>query len=253
MPWPLVTASPPGGGVNRREFLTLSSTVAAGACFAGSAGASTLLGLDAPIDQLLSVGFLAGSEQYPHFGVLPWNTPFDPLAPPELEVVSADRLPLGDQSLAGGSVWMTVHGLYPRLPKREVLGFRSVNLLVLYPSPDPARPAPLPFVSWGLRRSPAPTRGARLHFVVPLRQEDGGLVLALELTKNVGGVLTTERSFADFTVDWETGRPKLQRGIYLLGLAPGTWKRGDELPLPGSPPRDELCSLVVSFEPVVEE
>lgn len=247
------TATPPGGGVNRREFLTMTSTVAAGACLAGGAGASTLLGLHAPLDLPLSVGFLAGSDEYPHFWALPWNLPYDPLAPPELEVVNADLLPLGDQTLAGGSVWMTVHGLYPRLPSRKVLPFHSVNLLVLYPSPEPARPAPLPFISWGLRRNPAPSRGARTHFVVPLRQEDGGLVLALEMTRNTGGVLTTERSFADFTVDWQDGRPKLQRGIYFLGLAPATWKRGDLLPLAGQAPRDELCSLVVSFEPIVEE
>lgn len=252
MPWPLETASPPGGGVNRREFLTLTSTAAAGACWAGGTAASTLLGLHAPLDLPLSVGYLAGSDEYPHFGVLPWNLPYDPLAPPELEVVNADRLPLGDQTLAGGVVWMSVHGLYPRLPNRRVVNFRSVNLVVLFPSEDPARPASLPFVSWGLRRTPAPSHGARNHFVVPLRVEDGGLVLALEITRNIGGVLSTDRSFADFTVDWQDGRPKLQRGIYFLGLTPATWKRGDVLPTAGEAPRDELCSLVVSFEPIRE-
>lgn len=252
MGWPEGTAARERSGVDRREFLTLTSTAAAGACLAGGAGASTLLGLHAPLDLAMSVGFLAGSEEYEHFWALPWNVAHDPLDPPELEVVAADRLPLGDQTLAGGSVWMTVHGLYPRLPKREVLAFRSVNLVVMFPSPEPARPAPLPFVSWGLRRNPARSSGARTHFVVPLRQEDGGLVLALELTRNVRGALVTDRAFTDFTVDWQDGRPKLQRGIYFLGLAPGTWSRGDRLPPAGQEPRDELCSVVVSFEPIVE-
>ena len=57
---------------------------------------------------------------------------------------------------------------------------------------------------------------------------------------------------AHFTVDWFAGRPKLQRGLYLLGLAPYTWDEKRTLPVvqPGQPRPLELLSLMLSFEPV---
>jgi hypothetical protein len=61
--------------------------------------------------------------------------------------------------------------------------------------------------------------------------------------------------YTDFTVDWYGGRPKLQRGFYLLGLEPGVWRSPWDLP--GAPearkrPPHDRCSLVVSFEGVPE-
>ena len=63
----------------------------------------------------------------------------------------------------------------------------------------------------------------------------------------IGGRFTTS-----FTVDWFAGRPRLQRGVYLLGLAPDTWSSERELPMPraGQARPVELLSLMVSFEPI---
>jgi hypothetical protein len=54
-----------------------------------------------------------------------------------------------------------------------------------------------------------------------------------------------------FTVDWAAGRPRLHRGIYLLGLAPDTWRRPVLLPPPGGPERPDLCSVVLSVDRVL--
>jgi len=165
---------------------------------------------------------------------------------------------------------MTVHGLYPKVPPRRLAGFTHCFLTVFFPSPDPAFPQPLAFYSWGLKLRPGPSTGARLRFPVPLRL-DGGLELLLDVIRPAGssrladGTLRVLRGgasgadraappslasfYADFTVDWYDGRPKLQRGIYLLGLTPRCWASGITLPDPRDKPRHELCSLAVSFEP----
>jgi hypothetical protein len=55
-------------------------------------------------------------------------------------------------------------------------------------------------------------------------------------------------------VDWEAGRPKLQRGVYLLGVRPALWDSPTELPQTVDRFRaGDLCSLVVSIEPITPE
>jgi hypothetical protein len=57
-----------------------------------------------------------------------------------------------------------------------------------------------------------------------------------------------------FTVDPLPGRPKLQRGFYLLGMTPEVWRREVELPAPGEGARHDLCSLVISVDgPLAED
>lgn len=241
-------------GLDRRQFLALTSTVAVGSMFAGSAGASTVLGVATRRDSPLSVGFLAGSEDWPDLSTLPWNRQGVATAP-DLDVLSAEALSVGDQNLAGGVVEMCVLGLVPRIPRRQNFDFHSANLIVFHPSPIPGAVPDAPFVAWGLRRNPALSRSARtrVRFRWPLR-DDGGLVVALELCRRLpGGLLETTRFSTDFTVDWYPGRPKLQRGLYLLALKAGAWQNTVHLPGQGAPPRDELCSLAISFEPVARD
>jgi len=57
-----------------------------------------------------------------------------------------------------------------------------------------------------------------------------------------------------FTVDWQADRPKLRRGVYVLGVRPRIWDA--EVKLPGAGQRGkaaELCSVVVSVEPIAAE
>lgn len=239
-------------GLDRRQFLALSTATALGTYLSLPASASNILGVRTALDLPLSVGFLAGSESLESFDWLPWQGR-DPENPPELRVVPAESLDIGDQMLAGESVLMTVHGLYPRVPPRRLAGFREANLLVMFPPEIPGLKADLPFVAWGLRRLPSKSRSnGRIRFPVPLR-EDGGLTLALEITEERGAMVEVRRQFTDFTVDWYDGRPKLSRGLYMLGLNLNTWQRDTVLPDPKDRVRDELCSLVVSFEAIPEE
>lgn len=261
--------------LDRRQFLRLGATAAVATSVGGLAGRPAWgQGVaSVPSIQALSVGFVEGSEGYPSLFRPPWQMAGTPGE--ALEVVAADRMPLGDQRLAATTVLMKVHGLYPAMaPRRALQAVGAATLIVFYPSEDPLAPDPLPFFAWGARRRPAPTAGAPVAFAVPLR-EDGGLELMLEVVGETpvpagsgrrftglrgGGVAAppavpasrprVTSLWTDFTVDWTAGRPKLQRGLYLLALAPGVWRSDAEVPARGVGPPDELCSLAVSFEPL---
>jgi hypothetical protein len=158
-------------------------------------------------------------------------------------------------------VEVRVHGLYPIPNPTHV---RTVYLTVWFPSPEHDRAQMLPFYAWGYHSRPAPDPAAPIRFVAPLGA-DGALDFLLEVTPApnsplarrpslispspgpVGGRFTTS-----FTVDWFAGRPKLQRGVYALGLAPDTWSTERTLPTPkaGQARPVELVSLLVSFEPI---
>ncbi len=236
--------------ISRRDVLGWASACGLGSLLAAPAAARQLLGLNAPVELPMSVGFLRGSEGLKDVRSLPWQRSGN--LQRELTVEPAAALPLGDQSLALSTVLLTVHGLYPRVPPARLGGFRNCNLLVMFPSEDPLAPGLLPAVPWGLRRLPQQNLPARVRFPVPLR-EDGGLDLALELTDQNGTLKSAVRLVTSFTVDWYDGRPKLQRGIYFLGLATDTWASSQVLPPREDRRHDELCSLVVSFEPAPEE
>lgn len=233
-------------GLTRRELIALGSAAAFGAAWPEAAWASKVLGLEAPLDVPMSVGYLAGSDRLERLDVLPWNVAQDQYAP-DLEVEPALAMSLGDQNLANESVWMIVHGFYPKLPPKRIASFETAGLVVFFPSEDPLAPGLLPVVACSSRRLPARSTAARNCFVMPLRL-DGGLRLAAELSYLVGKKTERVRLHTDFTVDWQRGRPKLQRGIYFLGLGQGTWDGAVTLPRQGEQPRWDLCSLVVSFE-----
>jgi len=242
-------------GLARREFLVLS---AAGVLtpwvtrFANAAAPPVSAGLPQVVAPPvpMSIGYVQGSGDLKSLRRLPWESlSAQQLAgdaeAPRFEVTSAKDLPLGDQNLANGVVKMTVYGLYPatRPLKRESLD--AIDLEVIFPSPDPAFPKPLPFHAWSYRRLPAPNVGHRLSFNVPLGL-DGSL--AISLVVGTLGAPQRERYDANFTVDWADGRPKLQRGIYLLGLEPNAWNSGQTLPGPGEKARLDLRSLVISID-----
>lgn len=254
--------------LNRRELLALGAAAGLVHTFAGPA--AVFAARNPPVVHPMSVGFLENSELLRVSRAAAWqNVKFERVVAP------ASELPLGDQELAGQSVRLTVHGFYPALRNLGTAGVSSAMLIVNYPSPDPHRATPMPFYAWGFTLRPGVSKGQRLSFVVPLDAVDGGLDLALEIkptsrgADRLLGVLAgstppefeVESAAAQsgrvrfetrFTVDAQPGRPKLQRGVYFLGLGPDIWSRATALPGKGSRPRPDLLSLVVSVAPVAD-
>jgi hypothetical protein len=243
-----------GRGLGRREFLVLSAAGILTPWLSRAAEAAVPLSGSASIvapPVPMSVGYVEGSDLFKSLRRLPWDdvqTAYAAIAagaqPPRSQAISAIDMPLGDQKLASSVVKVTVHGFYggPIL-KKETLD--AVDLDVSFPSPDPAFPKPLPFHAWSFRRLPAMNFGHRLSFNVALGL-DGGLALSLVVGQL--GAPSRLSYTTNFTVDAWGGRPKLQRGIYLLGLGPALWKNEATLPAYGETARRDLRSLVISID-----
>ncbi len=218
----------------------------------------------------MSIGFVEGSDDWRRLkgvtaGALNRGVRREPDRPPEpAKVIPAESLISGQQEAANELVRVRVHGLYPIPNPTHV---RNTYLTVFFPSPEHGRNVMLPFYAWGYRSRPAPDPAPPIRFVAPLGA-DGALDFLLEVTPAPNSPLTRRPSLvspspgpvggrftASFTVDWFAGRPKLQRGVYLLGLAPDTWSTERTLPMPksGQARPVELVSLMVSFEPLPPE
>jgi hypothetical protein len=249
-------------GPRRRDILALGSIALAAPWLAPVARAQAALfdGAEAALSQgpetalPLSIGYLEGSDGLARIDRLTWEAILE--SGISRRVVPAAEMLVGDQELAGGSVRVTVHGFYPALPALRRL--EKAALVVWYPPFVPELVAPLPFYAWEYRRKPGRNVGQRLSFVVPLEQ-DGGLELAFHAVGLPRGaaaasVAGVERRAmrARFTVDWTAGRPRLQRGVYLLGVDPGTWSTSGLLRGPRAKPDLNRLSLLVSVDPVAE-
>jgi hypothetical protein len=253
--------------IRRRDFLALSGAAALYPAFEGIARAQEVVA-GADVVRPMSVGYVEGSDTWKSFKAITAATlnrgvrsaPGNPAT--AANVVPATSLIAGDQSLANQTVRMGVHGLYP-IPNPTAV--RAIYLTVFFPSDNPGlAPGPLPFTAWGYKSRPAPDPGAPVKFVAPLGPT-GELDLLLEVTPgNARGFVRRPSSVGPqpgtpggrfttrFTVDWLEGRPRMQRGLYLLGLAPSTWLASRTLPVvqPGQSRPVELVSLLVSFEPI---
>ena len=279
-------------GLRRREFLALGSAgvvapwieraLGLGIAFAATPGSGTILPM--------SVGYLLASDGAPDFDTLLRNyglpgvsgAPSVPPGedPPELEpaeVIPADSLLTGEPQLSGATVRLSVLGLYPTGLEAIASCPPRADMTVWMSSTDPLAPGPFPFYAWSVRRRPALNVGHIVHFPVGLGL-DGAMNLTLEVElsfargkeqvadRAVGGLQGApieleergagsklRRFDANFTIDPVDGLPKLQRGIYFLGLAATTWRSGTLLPRSTEPMRTELASLVVAVDPIAEE
>lgn len=251
---------------SRRDVLAGVAAAAALPLLSSAAKAQRLIA-PTPIEaasaapQSLSVGYLAGSNGLRSLRLLPWELPHQADDTRRVRIVPAAGLPLGDQSLAGESVRVRVHGLYPRGNWRGDT-LRDAALVVWFPEARPGQ-GPLPFIAWAFRRSPVPSGSPPVSFVVPLGP-NGELDLETQVVHQaIGGSSTTgggdtptgprpvpNRLTARFTVDWQSGVPKLQRGTYFLGLGQRTWANALAVPAAREAPRPELRSIVVSVEPI---
>jgi len=248
-----------GPKLHRRRFLVLGAAGLATPLFTQVVTAQEKL---AAIGSALpmSIGFVEGTDFAVSFSKGTWRKSVAAAKADSYpgRVVPARSLIVGDQNLANQTVRVEIHGLYPRAPAQSAL--TAADLDVLFPSPDPASDRPVRFFAWSYRKRPAPSPSPPLAFVVPLGV-DGRLELSLKVTSS--GARLAERVLqgapeklqvyrAAFTVDSSDSRPKLQRGVYLLGLTP-VWEAPVELPKAGQKPDMNLLSIVMSVEPLPEE
>ena len=246
---PPLAGRSPARGLHRREFLYLGSVLALTPWLGGVADAAPLAGV-----KPLSVGFFDGSDLWPSVDPLPWQR--RPAEGPEWFPVSpAAALPMGNPSLLYRSLLVTVHGLYPSRAQ-SCPEIDAAELEVLFPSLDPNVPGPFPFLAWAFKRKPGWNAGQRLAFPVPV-EGDGLLRLALVVrwpgaVSKGGTAPRVERFEANLTVGRDAGEPKLVRGIYLLGLSPGSWDSPKALAAPGVKGAAPPCSLAVSVDPIEE-
>ncbi|HEX4955039.1 MAG TPA: hypothetical protein VF017_16745 [Thermoanaerobaculia bacterium] len=237
--------------VTRRDLIAWGAAGVASLALPRWAWAANELATANVVDRPMSVGYLDGSEDFASVRRGPWIGG----ASGPWQAVPAAGLGLGEQRWALETIRMRIHGLYPRMPAGKKGGFGACWLTVWMPQDDPTLPPMLPFYAWGSRRLPAPSNAAPLMFRVPTR-EDGGLALTLEVLypgSSTGGAPVLGRYTTDFTVDWQAGRPKLRRGLYLLGFTESTWERPAAVLAPRKKPSDQLCSLLVSFDHPFDE
>jgi hypothetical protein len=203
--------------------------------------------------QTMSVGYVDGSEELRNLKWLP-RAVRRPAAAVEGEaqsspvIVPATSLFQADTSMPGQPLRIRVHGLYPPVAaverKRQKDVPPSIDLEAIFPSADPAFPAALPFYAWSLRQKPGWNPSPPVSFRFPLEwQVLPEFVLKVRGADGISRMLRTK-----FTVDNEPGRPKLRRGLYVLGLDPRTWQQEIRISdLAGRIPA-EMFSVLVSME-----
>ncbi|HXO20504.1 MAG TPA: hypothetical protein VOA87_11345 [Thermoanaerobaculia bacterium] len=246
--------------LDRRGFLVYGSLGIAGLWLGGfgaaaPAAAATLAEESTAVAAArpMSLGYVLGSEEIPNLRYLPRRIrsprPSDAAAKgPVFNVVPADSLPSGDTSLVGRALRLKIHGLYPPDALAEARRSKlplAVDLDVVFPAPDPVFPKPARFFAWSFRRRPGWEPSPPLSFVFPL---DWQVMPQIDttVTPAKGGqklALSTR-----FTLDQDTGRPRLRRGVYLLGLAPDTWKADLSLPDLARTAPTGLVSILLSVE-----
>ncbi|MCP4204116.1 MAG: hypothetical protein GY769_19550 [bacterium] len=248
--------------VRRREVLAWISALVLAPSIEGIARASGLGVLGDPSGATLApdelpIGYLEGSDV--------WDLSSLEQSMPGARVVPARALAGGDVDLSLGCARVTVHGLYPQLPKRGV--FDRVDLSVFFPSPELDQPDELlSYFAWSYGESPVLNLGASNRFDVPVGI-DGSLPLLVEtLPCRSGSILgatfpTSDPTsgwmpdtpevlsrFANFTVDSDPLRPKLRSGAYLLAVSGNPWPEPVTLPHADEIPAPELLSLLLTVE-----
>jgi hypothetical protein len=217
----------------------------------------------------LSIGYLEGSEEA-SLKRLPWEVQGGRLR--GQRVVPAASLWSGDTRLSGETVRVRVYGLFPSNPIGNAEPLESATFAIRYQQQDdPLGPSELDHLAWGVRRWPF-SRGNRLEVWVPIGV-NGELELIVEVAtqepatraatraairvvgaeaagKLGAAASTVDRYTANFTIDGVNGQPKLQRGIYFLGLGTGAWDQEVELPTAkeAAARAGELRSVIIAVD-----
>jgi hypothetical protein len=236
-----------------------AAAITGGSAEAAAAGGPEGAGGAAPAAQALqlSAGYLEGSEQLenlrklrPDLRVLTVTRRGNTFQA-ERSMVPADQMPAGDPALVGGAVRMTIHDLYPGLLPADPAAAESwpqaVDLDVLVPMSGSAPGATARYMAWSYRRLPAEDRSARVSFLLwPDWYSDLSVVVRVV----PGGAGAVARTFtAAFSLGADANRPKLLKGVYLLGLQEGAWSQRVDLPDDPSQLPAEKLSVLMTIEP----
>ncbi len=276
----LAQEPPPGGelssfAIRRREVLVAGSALAlvpawanASTAFAG-AGSEVAQVVTGP----LSVGYLLGSDalERPRFPV--------PVPAPIAEsgeggglvadggiAVPAATLAAGDSRLAGGGVLIRFQGFYPGAAVAGGLRGLPDDLRVDVLVRDEDGVA-RPFHAWSYRRAAGASPPIRFRswldeedpLVVEIEQRGRGVAgraaeLAGRLLRGDSSAKVAapaaERLRAELTLGKRSGLPRLQTGVYFLGLGQGVWDVERALPGAGEPAVAGLLSIVMTVESV---
>lgn len=241
--------------LRRREFLALGSAGLLTPLFWNLAWAAppAASASTSPAPSPMSLGYIEGSEGYRSFKRLPRKVR-RPAVPNEEEdataepvIVPAAGLFQSDTSMPGLPLRVHVHGLYPPVAleaRRHRDVPQAIALEAIFPSPDPAFPAPLRFFVWSLRQSQGWEPSPPISYRFPLDwQVLPQFVLRVRGADGVTRVLETK-----FTLDDEPGKPRLRRGTYVLGLKPGVWSRDVSVSDLASHVSAGMFSILVSLE-----
>lgn len=257
----------PGLSVNRRQLVvggaalaTLPLLVRAAAAHAAVADAA-LLAATAPgraadaraaaatATSPLSIGFLDGSDQLADLRVVRADLRItgDVVGAglgAGYGVVPATDLVTGEPAFAEQPVRIAILGLYPREPRGG--GPLSIDFDVEHTADDLPPGKTVRYFAWSYRRKPRNVSAPVRFTVTPTWQ--GSLAFDLSIVGPQGGAPQLQRS--QFTLADDAGRPRLQRGIYLVALNGRPWDGSTALPATPAGATLSLLSLVVAVDPV---
>lgn len=222
-------------GTNRRTFIAGGAVVAGSLLLRGELGATNggLATLAAAAGPRIGVGYVEGSDTA--------TTLAEALTSGPRRIVPASSLtPSG---LSNQPVSMMVQGLTPGTTPDSTCSYSNVYLDAHIAAPDRrSQDATIPFYAWTFRRSPSPMASGRIRFVIGSSR---GLRVGFSLVAS-----SAEPSTTVFTSGSERALPKLQAGIYLLGLDAGAWQDASMSPSLDDTAWRDLASMVVAVQPV---
>jgi hypothetical protein len=223
-------------GTSRRTFLAAGTAVVAGSLLfngelgSGNGGLAALVAAGGP---RIGVGYLEGSAGSASLS--------SALSAGSSRIVPASSLSSGGLSNQAASV--VVHGFTPGTSPDSTCAYSKTFLDAHVASPDRhSEDATIPFYAWTFRRTPAPMASGRSRFAIASSR---GLRVGFSLVAGDSAAATTV-----FTSGSERALPKLQPGIYLLGLDAGAWSSECAAPSVDDPAWGGLASMVVSVEAV---
>lgn len=217
---------------SRRTVLLAGAAVVTGSVLLrnelglGNGGLTAMAALPGP---RISVGYIQGSSGADSLATA--------LAGGSGQVVPASSLrPAG---LGNQPATLVVHGFTPGAATDASSPYSSVLVDAHIPSPDRfSEDATIPFYAWTFRRAPAPMASGRSRFVIaPSR----GLRVGFSVAANAAPPSTVV-----FTSGSEGRLPKLQPGVYVLGMEPDVWRSARRVPAFGDGSWSDLVSMVVS-------